>query len=60
MLWIFVRITSPGDSNKYPQHMFLEGKYRKKVSKKVYSGKFFLTAESWGTNAVVITRVLCN
>ena len=25
----------------------------------LYSGKFFLTTESWGTNAVVITRVLC-
>ena len=25
----------------------------------LYSGKFFLTVESWGTKAVVITGVLC-
>ena len=26
----------------------------------LYTGKFFLTAESWETTAVVITRVLCS
>ena len=25
----------------------------------VYSGKFVLMAESWGTDAIVITRFLC-
>ena len=23
MLWVLIRIASPGDSNEYPQHMFL-------------------------------------
>ena len=72
MLWIFVRIAleSPcrGDSNKYPQLMFLRvNKGKKKFLSFIilvhvgilYSGKFFLTAESCGTNAVVIMRCFC-
>ena len=60
MLW--------GDSNKYPQHMFPGLNKGKKCfltfiipvhAGILYSGKFFLTAESWGTNTVVITRILC-
>ena len=73
MLWIFVRISSPesprqGDFNKYPQHMFLGVNKEKKtfyhLSYWYMFGFFivansFLTAESWGTNAVVLTRFLC-
>ena len=57
-----------GDSNKYPQHMFL-GVYMWKKSFLsfiilvhvgiLYSNKFLLTAESWGTNDVIITRLPC-
>ena len=64
-------IESPrrSDSNNYTQHMFLG------VNKGIesflsfiilehvgilYSGKIVLTAESWGTNDVVITRFLCS
>ena len=54
-----------GDSNRYPKHMFLRvNKERKGFLSLIivlyfailYICKFFLTAESLGTNAVVITR----
>ena len=56
-----------GDSNKYIQHVFLGvNKGQKSFISFIrlvhigilYSGKFFITAESWGTNVVVIARFL--
>ena len=59
-----------GDSNKYPQQMFL-GVNNKNKKKKVSSipvillyvgvlcsSKYILMGENWGTN--IITRVLCS
>ena len=57
-----------GDSNKYPPNMFLGVIKGKKSFLSfivlvhvgiLYSDKFFLTADSWKTNAVVVTKVLC-
>ena len=59
MLWIFFILELPhrGNSNKYPQHMFLGVNKAKKSFLSfiilvhvgiLYSDKFFLTAEYWG------------
>ena len=64
MFWIFVRLAS---SNKYPWHVSWSKQGKKSFLSFIilvhvrilYSCKFFLKAESWGTNAVVITRFLC-
>ena len=57
MLWIFVRIPSP-------QHMFFGVNKGKKafyhLSFWYRWGLFIAANSSWGTNAVVITRVFCN
>ena len=56
-----------GDSNKYPQNMFLGVNKGKKAFYHLsywymlgfFIVAFVLMAESWGTNVVVITRSLC-
>ena len=67
MFWIFVRIASLGNSNKYPKHIFHE-EIRIKQGlfyilfcplKILYNSEFILMATSLGTNAVVVTRVHC-
>ena len=68
MFWIFVRIAHRGDSNKYPKQTFYR-EIRIKYGvccisfcslRILYNSKFILMATSFGTNAVVVTRVHCN
>ena len=72
MFWIFVRIASLGpyvsDSNKYQKKKYIlwENKNKREpflhilsVKEIFYNSKFILMATSLGTNALVVTRVMC-
>ena len=65
----FLELPQRGDSNKYPKQMFWEKTITKQDLSYIlicslstcilYNSNFNLMASSFGTNAVVVTRVHC-